>query len=193
MTHRKDANMTEAELLRRLGELPRRVEPRNDPWPEIMDRISAHHQKRGGAWANWSKLAAAVALAFALGVFLGNDWERFNPAGSHGNEVAQESAGYTPTPNLGGVLTGAEREYQAAFGEFITIGRTAKQLEPATLDAIQRDWDDMLDAESALSDALEQYPNNPWLNKRMLELRGRQLAMLQQLAGLDRSSRRNQI
>lgn len=193
MTHRKDANMTEAELLRRLGELPRRVEPRNDPWPEVMDRISARHEKRGGAWANWSKLAAAVALAFALGIFLGNDWERLIPAGSPGVEVAKESAGHTPTPNLGGVLTGAEREYQAAFGEFITIGRTAKQLEPATLDAIQRDWDDMLDAESALSDALEQYPNNPWLNKRMLELRERQLSMLQQLAGLDRSSRRTQI
>jgi hypothetical protein len=51
----------------------------------------------------------------------------------------------------------------------------------------------MLDAEAALVAALKQYPNNPWLNKRMLELRERQLAMLKLLAGFDRTSRRTEI
>lgn len=197
MTDRKDANMTEAELLRRLAELPRRVEPRNDPWPQIENRISAGHgvreQKTTRLGAGWLRLAAAVAVAFALGIFLGNEWNSLAPSGPPGKPLALESGSSTATPNLGGVLTGAEREYQAAFGEFINIGRTATELKPATLDAIQRDWEEMLDAEAALSEALDLYPNNPWLNKRMLELRERQLAMLQQLAGLDRTSRRTEI
>lgn len=186
--------MTEAELLQRIGDLPRRVEPRNDAWPQIRDRISAGAPRRVSAGGAWFKVAAAVAVAFALGMYLGDSWDTLAPgASTSGNQVAQADRDVAPTPNLGGVLTGVEREYQAAFSEFINIGRTASELEPATLESIQRDWDEMLDAESALSEALEKYPNNPWLNKRMLELRDRQLGMLQQLAGLDRASRRTEI
>lgn len=201
MTNRQDENdsgdMTEAELVRRLGELPRRVEPRNDPWPRIHNRISQAGYGPAQSGNPWLKVAAGVAIAFALGVYLGNSRELFAPGNAPGNgpgeQVARVNDDPINTPNLGGVLTGAEREYQAAFSEFAIIGRSAPDLKPATLEAIQHGWDEMLEAESALSNALEEYPNNPWLNKRMLELRERQLAMLQQLAGLDRTSRRTQI
>jgi hypothetical protein len=197
MTHRQtgngDGGMTEAALIERLGQLPTRVEPRNDPWPQILSRISAQDAGRPTASSNWLRLAAAVALAFALGIFLGRSWQDTVPGVSTTALTAQQSSPNGSMTNLGGTLAGAEREYQAAFTEFMNIGKAAPELKPATLDAIERDWQEMLDAESALSAALEQYPNNPWLNKRMLELRERQLAMLRQLAGLDRTSRRTQI
>ena len=197
MTHGQDnkGDMTESELLQRIGELPKRMAPRNDPWPQILDRISAEKPARAPAGPAWFKVAAAVAVAFALGIFLGDAWESLAPGTPAANHQAAQTSPSTTVAasNLGGVLTGVEREYQAAFSEFINIGRTASELKPATLESIQRDWDEMLDAESALSEALEKYPNNPWLNKRMLELRDRQLGMLQQLAGLDRASRRTEI
>lgn len=196
MTHRpngNNGNLTEAELIRRLGELPKRIEPRNDPWPRIQERIAAEGAGRPRAGMPWFNLAAAVALAFAIGVFFGQSWQEMAPDTAPVAELAQENGQMNSVPNLGGTLAGTERVYQAAFRQYIDIGNAMQTLKPATLDAIERDWQEMLDAESALAAALEQNPNNPWLNKRMLELRARQLEMLKQLAGLDRASRRTEI
>lgn len=194
MTDRENGKITEAELLRRLGELPRQVQPRNDPWPQIARRMAAADKRRPGGGPAWFKLAAAVVLALAVGVFLGRSLPVAPSGDSGATTMAQNGSDVPPVPrpNFGAVVAGAELEYQAAFSEFVNIGRSASALKPATLDAIQRDWQEMLDAESALSAALAQYPNNAWLNKRMLELRERQLAMLKQLAGLDRTSRRTE-
>ena len=193
MTHRENGNTTEAELIKRLGELPQRVEPQNDPWQKIVGRIAKHESRRANAAAPWLRLAAAVVLAFSFGIFLGQSWQFSATATSPDMRTAQLNGGFNQMPNLSGSLMGAEREYQAAFSEFITIGQSVTVLKPATLDGIERNWQEMLDAESALTAALVQYPNNPWLNKRMLELRERQLAMLRQLAGVDRTSRRMKI
>ncbi|MDX1554530.1 MAG: hypothetical protein R3212_00735 [Xanthomonadales bacterium] len=192
MTDRENGKMTEAELLRQLGELPRRVAPRNDPWPQIERRIRAERRAPAVGAPAWFRLAAAVALALALGVFLGRNLAVAPQGPSAAMVPAQAGSSAETLPNFGAAVAGAELEYQAAFSEFVKIGRSASDLKPATLDAIQRDWQEMLDAESALSTALAQYPNNAWLNKRMLELRERQLAMLKQLAGLDRVSRRTE-
>ena len=193
MTHSENGHITETELIRQLGELPRRVEPRNDPWSRIQSRISGEVPARSApGGSTWFRIAAAVALAFALGIFLGKSWQWSGPdSGATTLVAAVEDSRQGVTPSLG-ALAGAERVYQAAFGEFTTLGHSAPLLKPATLEAIERDWQEMLDAEAALSAALEEYPNNAWLNKRMLELRDRQLAMLKQLAGLDRTSRRTE-
>jgi len=189
MNDQRNGELTEAELVRQLGKLPRRVQPRNDPWPQIASRISAQPAARSRLTTPWFSLAAGIALAFAVGVFAGKNWQASpTQSFSNGDLVNRNSAS-----NLEGALAGAEREYQAAFSEFANIGQSAPALQPATLDAIEHDWQEMLDAEAALSVALEQYPNNPWLNQRMLELRDRQLRMLKQLAGLDRTSRRTEI
>ena len=192
MKDRDEGKMTEADLVRQLGELPRRIEPRNDPWPQIFDRITSEVPPASRPGSSWLRLAAAVALAFALGIFLGKSLQLSSPLAQAVDPVAQEDDGSAQSPEFGGALAGAEREYQAAFSEFAMIGQAA-ELKPATLDSIERDWQVMLDAEAALTAALEQYPNNPWLNKRMLELRERQLAMLKLLAGFDRTSRRTEI
>lgn len=189
MNDRRDGEMTEAELIRQLGELPRRMEPRNDPWPQIASRITAQPARPSRLANPWFSLAAGVALAFAVGVFAGKNWQTTTDQSFSDTDLANLDV----TSSLGGALAGAEREYQAAFSEFATIGQSSPTLKATTLEAIEHDWQEMLDAESALTVALEQYPNNPWLNQRMLELRDRQLRMLKQLAGLDRTSRRTEI
>ncbi len=192
MTNRGIGRMTEAELLRRLGELPKSVEPRQDPWPQIKGRIAATRAPVARTAPGWLQLAAAVAIALGVGIFLGRMVPVASTVDSPTVATTQAAEQVAPMANFGAALAGSEREYQAAFSEFTKIGRSASELKPATLDAIQRDWQEMLDAESALSAALAQYPGNAWLNRRMLELRERQLAMLKQLAGLDRISRRTE-
>ncbi len=189
MNDRRDGEMTEAELVRQLGELPRRIQPHNDPWPKIASRIAAQPARPSRLTTPWFSLAAGVALAFAVGVFAGKNWQTTTDQSLSTGDMANLDT----TSSLGGALAGAEREYQAAFSEFATIGQSSPALKPTTLEAIEHDWQAMLDAEAALNIALEQYPNNAWLNQRMLELRDRQLKMLKQLAGLERSSRRTEI
>lgn len=192
MTEQEKGQISETELLRRLGELPRRVEPQNDPWPEIHKRMQAEQPSRATGRTPWLQFAAAVALAFAVGLFSGQAWQRdASPEIGAAPALADDTAAVAPR-EIVGALAGAEREYQAAFSEFITIGYSASNLKTATLESIEHDWQEMLEAEAALSAALEQYPDNPWLNQRMLELRNRQLAMLKKLAGLDRASRRTE-
>lgn len=194
MNERRNGDMTEAELIRELGALPRRVEPRNDPWPQIAARIASQPARQSRWTTPWFSLAAAVALAFAIGVFAGKSWQVSPALPGTGPELADAGVNTDAAgPNFGGIRFSADREYQAAFIEFSMIGESAADLKPDTLDAIEHDWQEMLDAEAALTAALEQYPDNPWLNQRMLELRDRQLGMLKHLAGLDRTSRRTEI
>lgn len=192
MSEQEQGQITETELLRRLGELPRRVEPQNDPWPEIQQRIQAEAPARVAARTPWLQFAAAVAVAFALGIFSGQAWQSGGTPLDGAAQTAQSAPPPTAPRELAGALAGAELEYQAAFSEFITIGYSASNLKTATLESIEDDWQEMQDAEAALSAALDQYPENPWLNQRMLELRDRQLEMLKKLAGLDRASRRTE-
>ena len=88
------------------------------------------------------------------------------------------------------MLSGSEAEYQAAFREFIATGESRETLPPLAVEKIETGWADLQRVESALSDALAQNPNDPFLNRRMLELRERQLGFLRQLAALDHSNRR---
>lgn len=187
MNDRRKSGVSEEELVRRLGELPRRIEPRNDPWPAIRSRITSGGVRRSRFLPGWSIAAAAVMFAFVTGLFLGRNWESAPLDGA----VNAAAAGLPSS--LGVTLSAAEREYQAAFSEFIAVGRTRDQINAATVEKIEHGWQEMLDTELALNAALEQDPGNPWLNARRLELRERQLAFLKQLAGLEQAGRRTSI
>ena len=83
-----------------------------------------------------------------------------------------------------------EREYQAAFREFIPVGASRAVLEMQTVQKIEQSWAELQQAETALLSALHEYPENPFLNQKLLDLRSQQLAFMQQLATLDQYSRR---
>ena len=194
MTDRTRPGITETELLDRLAKLPRKIAPASDPWPRIEERILAMPVRSRAAMSSWISIAAGVAVAFAIGIMLGSNWEdsRLVP-GDNESQVLADAEALNRDPALRATLEGTEREYQAAFTEFIMIGRNDSELSPATLENIETNWQEILEAEAALATALEQYPENSLLNRQMLELRQRQLELLKQLAGLDRTSRRNEI
>jgi hypothetical protein len=88
------------------------------------------------------------------------------------------------------MIAGSEAEYLAAFREFIPVGDSRSRLPAQAVEMIETSWTELTNAESELAAALEQNPNDPFLNKRMLELRARQLSFLKQLAVLDFNNRR---
>jgi hypothetical protein len=180
----------EQELLRRIADLPREIEPRNDPWPAIaarIDRIAERRPGSGGARAwLWRAAAASLVVALAAGLLIGPRLGDL-PTVTPGDTVASSAAGDLRLP---ATLAANEAEYQAAFREFITVGRARQGLSPQTIDRIEAGWADLRDTEDALTAALAESPGNAFLTARMMELRARQLGFLQQLAALDQDYRR---
>ena len=87
-------------------------------------------------------------------------------------------------------LEATEREYVAAFKEFIPVGTARTVLESHAVTNIEESWADLQQAESALLAAMHEYPENTYLNQKLLELRSQQLGFMRQLAMLDQFSRR---
>lgn len=183
------SGMNEKELLRQLGELPRKIQPENDPWLGISSRLDELDRKaeskfRFSAWP--LNAVAAMAVAAVAAVLIFNN-EVQVPAQLAVEGVAHDAAAVPVQPRF--MLT-SEVEYLVAFREFIPVGESRNDLPVKAVETIESGWADMLQAENALSTALSQNPDNPFLNQKMLELRARQLTFLRQLAVLDHSNRR---
>lgn len=186
--------MNENELLKKIADLPREMAPEHDPWDRIEARLEnpgegtlAGSPPQAGArrLSRWAPLAIAAAAVLALVLVIMPAPETARQT----QEVAgNASPGVTMPPAV--MLSGSEAEYQAAFREFISIGESRERLSPVAVEKIETGWADLRQVELALSDALAQNPNDSFLNRRMLELRARQLGFLRQLAALDHSSRR---
>ena len=180
---RKFAN--ESELLEAVHGLPREMAPRRDLWPGIAARLKA----RGGdaavarstpAWRSHA-LAASLVVAFAAGILFGR-------------QIGQEAPVEMQAPGADfamlAALQASELEYHAAFRQFIPVGTSRPMLETHAVQNIENSWFELQQAESALLAALREYPENTYLNEKLLDLRAQQLGFMQQLAMLDQTSRR---
>jgi len=188
--------ITDRELLSRLETLPREVSPENDVWPAISSRIErqgaiAHEPGTSNRW--WYRAAAAsIALAITVGILLEREWTSA-PGATPPQIASAEQGQMMQSGALSGVLAASEAQYQAAFREFISVGDAENQVTSQTIEKLTAGWTDMRESEAGLNAALQQDPNSLFLNKKMLELRSRQLRFLKQIAALDKSSRRRMI
>lgn len=176
----------ETELTRAIGELPKAVAPRRDLWPGIDKRLTdraepENEAARSGGW-RYQALAAAVVVAFAAGILTGRQWSVDAPVPESGPLSANRA--------LMAAAQASEREYQAAFRQYIPVGSAQAVLGQQAVENIEQSWQELLQAEAALLEALEEHPENSYLNQRLLDLRSQQLAFMKQLATLDQFSRR---
>ena len=188
-------NLSEQELLKRLGALPREITPEGDAWPAIAQRIgqvdSSYRQPSSRRW--WiNAVAASVAVVFVAGFLIGRQWDTAPGMAQPGVELANQTQAVL-TGGLAGALTASELEYQAAFREFISVGKSRESLPRLAVENLTAGWADLSAAESALTNALRDNPGNSFLSARMLDLRSRQLDFLKQIASLDQNSRRTTI
>lgn len=176
---------TEDQLVEAIHGLPKSITPPGDPWPGVAAGISAanSHGRSGGRGMRWGHqaLAASVVIAFVAGLMFGRQIgdEAGAPMSSESVDFAMRAA-----------LEASEREYQAAFREFIPVGTSKSFLATEAVENIESSWAEMQQAERALVDALKDYPDNQYLNQKLLDLRAQQLGFMRQLATLDQFSRR---
>jgi hypothetical protein len=189
---------SEKELLNRLANLPREISPGRDPWPGISAAIGRSPVGSGSAKSRTSRwllaAAASVLLAVSAGLLLKPLYEE--SALSTDSLVSSDTVTATVESNVyenasaPGMFNIVDAEYVAAFREFVNAGGSHGVLAPQTVEKIEMGWADLRSTEEALAAALEQNPNDLFLNERMLELRARQLGFLKQLVSLDRNNRR---
>lgn len=168
-----------------IGRLPRRIAPRRDLWPGIQARLGtqdAAPANRRPAW-RLPAMAASVAIAFAAGLILGRGVDRPG-MGEEGLVTDLDRLA------MQGALQVSEREYQAAFQAFTPLGVDAAYLETGVAEGLQNSWADLLQAEEALLEALEEHPENRFIGEKLVNLRAQQLEFLRQIYMLDQNSRR---
>lgn len=177
--------LTEQELAAQIGSLPREIKPGRDLWPGIASRLSPAGMRNsaGKAPFRWrhQALAASVAVAFVAGLMFGKQ------IGVSDLPPVEQA---TPDFAMQAALEAGEREYQAAFREFVSVGSSRSVLQTQTIENIETSWAELQQAEKALLAALRDYPENTYLNQKLLDLRANQLGFMRQLATLDQYSRR---
>jgi len=175
--------MKETELTNAIGALPRSMKPQRDLWPGISDRLGTVERESGEQYKApfWRTpaMAAAVLLALATGIFIGRGME----PGAAGQmlETVEEYA-------LIGTVKATELEYQAAFSELVPLDYSGLRLEGEEPDALRASWDALLQAETSLLAALQQYPSDIYLNGKLLDLRSQQLQFVKRLALLEQNN-----
>lgn len=174
--------MNESDLKKAIDSLPKKVSPGRDLWPDIEQRLGsmAPSQAPGKKRFDWHRpaMAAAVMFALATGIFIGRGMQA--PTADPATQGAMEFA-------LLGTVMATEREYQAAFSELVSLNYSGQRLEGAEPDALRDTWGDLVQTESSLLAALQQYPNNPYLNGKLLDLRSQQLQFIKQVALLEQN------
>lgn len=183
-------------LLKDLATLPRSRQPEHDVWQEISSRIASEKvlaiQSKNSPMRGWLALAASVLLVAISSAFIMNGIELSEPAVHPTAEVRTD---HLPLNEIGARVqaNSLEREYQAAFREFVR--RDLAQSGAAGIEraAIQQDWQLMQQLEQELKAALEMEPENPWLAQRLLQLRAHQLQLLRTIADSGHVPGRNLI
>ena len=169
--------LDEQALLEALSALPREMRPPRDGWDAIDAQLDRPQTASGGAHSGRIPLAAAAAVlvAFAAALMLGRNGD---PA-----DVPEKA--WTPPP-MQAALAASERQYQAAFREFIPVGQARGTLADGTLVAIEGAWQALQREETELRAAMEEFPDHPMLGHALLSLRERQVDFLKHMADLDR-------
>lgn len=175
--------MKESELHSAIGSLPRSIRPSRDLWPDISRRLETVERQGGVQYksSSWRRpaMAAAVLLALTTGIFIGRGMD-VGPA----DQVTQTVQQYA----LIGTVKATELEYQAAFSELVPLDYSGLRLEGEEPDALRSSWEALLQAESSLLAALQQYPSNIYLNGKLLDLRSQQLQFVKRLALLEQNN-----
>jgi hypothetical protein len=180
----------ETELIEAISGLPESMPPQRDLWPGIAGRLEArdkaHDEAPRASHRYWrgSAIAASILVAFTVGILLGRQApDAGGPAGISNEELSSLA--------MVGAVQASEREYQAAFQAFTPVGVNPVWLEQQAAQGIESSWSELKEAEIALLTALEEHPDNRFLNEKLMSLRAQQLAFMRQIYMLDQTSRRN--
>jgi len=171
-----------------MEQLRKDIPPRRDLWPDIEARlgtqacVAADPVSPGAVRGRWGAgaVAAAVALAFVVGLFTGREVavpETPVQTAFNGQQAA--------APALTAALQAAELEYAAAYKTLMPLKLSSMMLNDSHRQGIEDSWAMMTRTELALKAALAEHPDSQFLGARLLSLRAQQLELMRQLHRLE--------
>ena len=176
------------ELLNHATALPRSVSPPRDLWPGIAERIE---RRRVWSWPRFEAwppaLAVAAAVVIALGAVL---FGRPAPTPVHTvvipSPTIAEGARLQPAAvEMDPGLVAMENDYQAAANALMEALLERKdELEPETLERVQRNLAVIDEALAEVHRALEQDPNRPELGRMLVSTHRKRVDVLRKMVKL---------
>ncbi len=183
------SDRNEQQLDSLLAGLPREITPQRDVWQSISARIT---QAEPAERERFSRRPAVLALAASV-VLVATVALLWRPGSAPVNEIAPPARQLTlDQVPVNTWLRASEREYMAAFREFMVLA----PLDPLTSEAasgVRDGWLATREVEQQLDAALLENPADEFLAEQMALLRARQLDLLRQVVAVDRASRRETI
>jgi hypothetical protein len=175
--------MKDTEFQSAIESLPRSIKPQRNLWPEIESRLGAASSGSTDrvARAYWRipAIAAAVMMALTTGIFIGRGMELPSAV-----QAQQSVLAYA----LAGARASSELEYQAAFKELVPLDYSGMRLAGGDPESIRSSWDELQKTESSLLAALREYPEDLFLNDKLLDLRSQQLHFVKQMVMLEQNN-----
>jgi hypothetical protein len=190
----------EAELDRRIADLPKAVEPARDLWPDIEARLDEPDARGTPGYVWWGAVAAAVCAAALLPVLL-----QQAPPGDVPVPTATVPAAVpestVPGLDIAGqqlrlrnaAVTSVEPgpEYRAARAELLQLlEERLAGLAPEDREIVVRNIETIRSALEEIDGALQDNPDDPLLQELMLQTYQKELDVMARVNGLAGPARR---
>jgi hypothetical protein len=188
----------EAELDRRIADLPKAVEPARDLWPGIEARLDEADARRAPAYVWWGAVAAALCVAALLPVLLQEVPEEPVPTATVPAVVPESSMPGLDTAGQqlrlrNAAVTSVEPgpEYRAARAELLELlEERLAGLAPEDREIVVRNIETIRSALEEIDGALQDNPDDPLLQELMLQTYQRELDVMARVNGLAGPARR---
>ncbi|BFM08048.1 hypothetical protein [Halioxenophilus aromaticivorans] len=156
--------LNDSELDAKLATLSARIEPENELWPQIAAQI---HVPARPWWQAGSAVAASLlvgVLGITAALFTGLQNQHLRGEIAANFDVRQQNTAMMPA------------SYTAANAA--TTPLIDQCLQPSQAQVIEQNLGIIQSAINEINSALEQAPNNPALNKRLLDLSKQQVNLI---------------
>lgn len=188
----------EAELDRRIADLPKAVEPARDLWPGIEARLDEADARSAPAYVWWGAVAAALCVAALLPVLLQQAPEEPVPTATVPAVVPESTMPGLDTAGQqlrlrNAAVTSVEPgpEYRAARAELLgLLEERLAGLAPEDREIVVRNIETIRSALEEIDGALQDNPDDPLLQELMLQTYQRELDVMARVNGLAGPARR---
>ena len=175
----KPTDLAEHSIVRQAKLLDKELQPKNDLWPNIANKVRDLPQQEFNqfAYGRWMPFALAASMLIAVGALSFAGYTNYELQQQTHTAVVEE-----PTVSL------IEQPFMIARTSLLTkIATDEQQMSPDVRAVLKKNLKIIDDATREIHQALEDNPNDPFLTDALLLTRQKELRLLNQVTnqGLD--------
>jgi len=169
----KLADFAEHTIIRQARMLDKEIQPENDLWPEISNRIRGLPQQENmrPVSGRWMPMAVAASMFVAVGALTFAGYINYSVKQQRVPIIADQS-----TIDL------IEQPFTVARTSYLTrLATEEQQMSPEVREVLKKNLKIIDDAAREIRQALKENPNDTFLTDALLQTRQKELALLNQV------------